>query len=89
MRELRTSGKFGRDLKLVKKRGWKEDRLWQVVDLLLAGRKLEASRRPHKLSGDWQGYWECHIAPDWLLIWLDEPDAVTLTRTGTHADLFG
>ncbi|MGD0023228.1 MAG: type II toxin-antitoxin system YafQ family toxin [Xanthobacteraceae bacterium] len=44
--------------------------------------------RPHPLKGDWKGYWECHISPDWLLIYKVTDEEVLLARTGTHADLF-
>ena len=50
---------------------------------------LEARHRPHRLSGNWSGAWECHLEPDWLLIWTQEADVLVLTRTGTHSDLFG
>lgn len=60
------------------------------MNTLLAGESLELRYRPHKLSGDWAGFWECHIESDWLLIWLDEEHhAIVLVRLGTHADLFG
>jgi mRNA interferase YafQ len=45
--------------------------------------------RPHRLSGNWNRFWECHIEPDWLLIWDEDETALILVRTGTHADLFG
>jgi mRNA interferase YafQ len=47
-----------------------------------------AATRPHPLRGEWKGYWECHVAPDWLLIYKVSEDEVALARTGTHADLF-
>jgi mRNA interferase YafQ len=43
----------------------------------------------HKLSGQWNGFWECHVEPDWLLVWHDANDDLELVRLGTHADLFG
>jgi mRNA interferase YafQ len=51
---------------------------------------VKASHKPHKLTGDYKGFWECHIRPDWLLVWMVDSKAktITLTRTGTHADLF-
>jgi mRNA interferase YafQ len=88
MRVVRTSGQFERDLKLAKKRGLNIQKLWRVVDLLARGEPLEARHRRHKLAGDWKGCFECHVAPDWLLIWYDFPDAIELARTGTHSDLF-
>jgi mRNA interferase YafQ len=49
---------------------------------------LPASNRPHRLKGEWKGYSECHVGPDWLLIYKVTDDEVRLARTGTHADLF-
>ena len=51
---------------------------------------LPAKYKSHKLTGDYKGFWECHIQPDWLLIWLqdDTEKTITLARTGTHSDLF-
>ena len=65
------------------------NKLWTVVDRLLTGEPLEPRHRTHRLSGQWARSWECHIEPDWLLIWHVQDDALVLTRTGTHADLFG
>lgn len=61
-----------------------------VVQMLMVSGKLPATYRPHKLSGNWRGYWECHLAPDWLLLWIQDKDRfiLTLTDTGTHSDLF-
>lgn len=59
-----------------------------VVELLAEDGALSAAYRPHKLSGEWKGVWECHIEPDWLLIYDVTPNEVLLIRTGTHADLF-
>jgi mRNA interferase YafQ len=50
---------------------------------------LEVQHRPHKLSGEWAGSWEWHVAPDWLLILRDEVEGLSFLRTGTHSDLFG
>ena len=46
-------------------------------------------QRVHQLVGNWHPLWECHIEPDWLLVWDDDGDTVTLMRTGTHSDIFG
>ena len=83
-----TTRRFERDLKLVKKRGKNLDKLWAVVERLQSGDPLDPRNRPHRLSGDWSPHWECHIEPDWLLIRLATDDALVLTRTGTHSDLF-
>jgi mRNA interferase YafQ len=80
-------------LKLLKKRSLKDFQLLQELITTLAenGHKgLSTKHRPHKLSGDYKGYWECHVKPDLLLIW-DENEQISLlefVRTGTHADLF-
>jgi mRNA interferase YafQ len=88
MRPLRATGRFERDLRLAAKRGKNLDKLWKVVAAPQRGDRLEPRHRPHRLSGDWSDFWECHIEPDWLLIWGDAGEALVLVRTGTHADLF-
>ena len=89
MRRLKTTKRFERDLKRVRKRGKQLDKLWSVVDRLLNDEPLEARLREHTLSGQWQSFRECHIEPDWLLIWREAEDQLILVRTGTHSDLFG
>ena len=88
MMRLLTTKRFERDIKRAKSRGKDLERLWRVVDRLLNERPLEARHRPHRLSGNWSGAWECHVEPDWLLIWTRHEDALVLVRTGTHSDLF-
>lgn len=83
-----TTRKFERDLKLAKKRGKNLDKLWSVVERLQQGAPLDPRNRPHRLSGDWSPHWECHIEPDWLLIWLASEAELILVRTGSHSDLF-
>lgn len=85
---LLTTKRFERDLKRAKSRGKDPGKFWPVVDRLLSGRSLEARHRPRRLAGGWSGAWECHVGPDWLLIWARHEDAVVLVRTGTHSDLF-
>lgn len=86
---VRTS-KFKKDLKTVKKRGCDLNLLEAVVDKLAAGEKLDDKYNDHNLVGNWAGYRECHIEPDWLLIYRIVKDELELhlTRTGTHGDLF-
>ena len=76
--------------KLMKKRGLDISLLDEVVGLLRQGRQLEECCRDHGLTGDLAGFRECHIKPDWLLIYLIENDILTLTLidTGSHSDLF-
>lgn len=93
MFEIVTSTKFLKDLKLLKKRSTKDLKLLQDLINVLAenGHKgLAKKHRPHKLSGSYKGYWECHVKPDLLLIWNEDEqiNLLELVRTGTHADLF-
>ena len=88
MRLLATK-RFEMDLRRARRRGKDLGKLWAVVGRLLAGKPLEPRHRAHRLSGQWARSWECHIEPDWLLIWHVRDDALVLTGTGTHADLFG
>lgn len=87
---IRPTGQFKKDLKTVKKRGYDLDLLAEVIQLLADGRKLPEKNRDHSLSGNFAGCRECHIAPDWLLIYeLSDSDLILyLTRTETHSDLF-
>ena len=82
---------FKKDYKRAIKRGLKIELLEQVVALLSMGEPLPDKNRDHDLSGDWVGHRECHILPDWLLIYRIEDDVLVLTlaRTGSHSDLFG
>lgn len=88
--ELVLTGKFKKGLKLAKKRGLNIKLLDDIVEKLLHGIPLEERHRDHELKGKYKGFRECHIQPDWLLIYLLENDVLTLTLvdTGTHADLF-
>ena len=73
----------------MKKRGAQASKLAEVLSLLAADLPLPERCRPHKLVGEWNGFWECHIEPDWLLVYdLDDPKVLTLVATGSHADLF-
>lgn len=90
MLKLVTTSKFRKDYKLVKKRGYPIKVLEEVLDKLLACEPLDEKYRDHALVGNYIGFRECHIQPDWLLIYSIENDKLILTasRTGTHADLF-
>lgn len=73
----------------MQKRGASRHKIETIIDFLAEDVTLPVRCRPHKLSGNWEGYWECHIEPDWLLVYdLDNPQRLTLVATGTHADLF-
>lgn len=84
------TNKFQRDLKLAQKRGYNLNALSEVVDKLSKQEPLPAKNRDHLLSGNYADYRECHIAPDWLLIYRIYQDELilVLSRTGTHSDLF-
>ena len=84
---IRTN-RFKKDWKRMEKRGYKFDKLANILRLIESEEPLPEKCRPHILSGDWDGYWECHIASDWLLIWEDTGDSIILVATGTHSDLF-
>ena len=82
--------KFIKDLKLAKRRGYNLSLLSEVVDLLAKGKSLPEKNKDHALIGNYFGCRECHITPDWLLIYEISNDELILylTRTGTHSDLF-
>lgn len=84
------TGKFRKSLKLAKKRGLDISLLENIVTKLQNDISLEDKYKDHELKGRYQGFRECHIQPDWLLMYLKEENILTLTLvdTGTHADLF-
>ena len=90
MYQVKFTNKFKKSYKLMKKRGYDMKLLESIIDTLRQGKKLEAKHRNHALTGDFRGYHECHIKPDWLLVYLIENDILTLTmiHTGSHSDLF-
>lgn len=90
MLDVYFTNRFKKDYKLMLKRGCKPKLLEDVVDQLRRQQPLPEKNRDHELTGDYAGFRECHIMPDWLLIYRVEEDALllTLTRTGTHSDLF-
>lgn len=90
MYELISTKKFKKDLKNIIKSGYDISLLDKVVTILLQGKPLLEKYKDHNLTGNWVGHRECHITPDWLLIYLinDNTLTLTLTRTGTHSKLF-
>jgi mRNA interferase YafQ len=90
MYKVEMSSKFRRELKAARKRGYDVDKLDAIVELLARGISLPLKNRDHALTGNYDGYRECHITPDWLLIYRLENDVLVLYlfRTGTHSDLF-
>lgn len=89
MRDVRYRSSFKKDFRRIRKRGYDLALLSTVVELLRNGEVLPVSNRDHTLAGEWRGWRECHVEPDWLLIYrINADDEVLLARTGTHADLF-
>lgn len=90
MLEVVLSNRFKKDLKLAARRGLPLDELNTVVDWLAAGQALPDRNHDHALTGDYIGFRECHIRPDWLLVYRVDGGALELFlfRTGTHSDLF-
>jgi len=88
--EVKTTGRFKKDYKVMQKRGVKMELLHEVIGILQRGEPLPERYRDHPLSGTYSGHRECHIKPDWLLVYYVEKHilVLTLTRTGTHSDLF-
>ena len=87
---LRKTRQFEKDLKRMAKRGMPLRELETVIDRLLDQTPLPEKYRDHPLVGDYAGFRECHVRPDWLLIYMVQADRLILTcmRTGTHSDLF-
>ena len=88
---VKTTTQFKKDYKLAMKRGLKISLLDDVIATLAMGEALPEKNKDHALTGNWTGHRECHIQPDWLLVYRIEDDVLVLTlaRTGTHSDLFG
>ena len=88
---VKPTTQFKKDFKLAMKRSMKIELLEEVVAMLAMGETLPDKHKDHALTGTWVGHRECHILPDWLLVYRLEDDilVLTLTRTGTHSDLFG
>lgn len=89
MLNLRYSTRFKKDFKTCVKRGYQMPLLQQAIDTLRIPAPLPPKNKDHNLSGNYSGYRECHIEPDWLLIYKQTDDELRLDRTGTHSDLFG
>jgi mRNA interferase YafQ len=88
--KIKTTNKFEKDFAKCAKRNLDLDALGVVVEILERLRKLPRNYKSHILSGNYIGYWEYHIKPDWLLIWRQNNTIkmIELVRTGTHSDLF-
>jgi len=90
MYAVKPTTRFQKDLKRIQKRGYDLSLLTEVIKILAAGEPLPEKNKDHTLSGNFAGCRECHITPDWLLIYeiADKELILYLTRTGTHSDLF-
>lgn len=88
MRVIRETSKFKKDVKRMQKRGKAFSEFKNIIEKLAGGQKLDPKHHDHLLAGEYKGSRECHIAPDWLLIYDLGESEVILIRTGTHADLF-
>ncbi|MBR5320179.1 MAG: type II toxin-antitoxin system YafQ family toxin [Peptococcaceae bacterium] len=88
--QVKTTTHFKKDYKLAMRRGRKMNLLKEVITLLAMGETLPEKYKDHALTGNWSEHRECHIQPDWLLIYRIEDDVLvlTLSRTGSHSDLF-
>ena len=82
------TSQFKRDYKRIQKQNKDLAKLRVVIDILAAGNELDQKYKDHPLFGEWKGYRDCHIEPDWLLIYKRTIDTLTLQRTGSHSELF-
>jgi mRNA interferase YafQ len=88
-RKVHTSNKFDKDAALTLRRGKDTAKLRAVIELLATRQTLPRELKDHPLKGNWNGYRDLHLEPDWLLIYKADDENIWLVRTGTHADLFG
>ena len=88
MKDVSQTRQFGRDVKKMRKRGKNLNKLKAIVAKLARGEQLEPRYRDHALSNNWQHSRDCHIEPDWILIYTTDEEYLRLERTGTHSDLF-
>ena len=90
MYKIRPTAKFQKDLKRAKRRGYDMELLTAIIKKLAQGEALPPKNRDHQLAGEYAGCRECHVTPDWLLVYeiVEEELILILIRTGTHSDLF-
>jgi len=90
MYRLELTNQYLKDLKLARRRNFDESKLNQLIKLILSGEKIPKRFKNHILKDNFKGFYECHITPDWLLIYSKQETIklITLIRTGTHSDLF-
>jgi mRNA interferase YafQ len=88
VRNLIRGAQFKRDVKLAERRGKDLAKLRELILLLVEGDPLPPRYKDHSLSGNWKHHRDCHIEPDWLLLYKIDGDDLHLVRTGTHSDFF-
>ena len=88
MRDFSRSSQFKRDVKRMERRGKIPDKLRAVLDLLIEGKPLPSDYKDHPLRGEFAGSRDCHVEPDWVVIYTIDGNHVRFERTGTHSDLF-
>ena len=88
MKSVSQTNQFLKDIKRIQKRGKDLAKIKQIVNLLASGQKLPAQYKDHSLIGNWKGARDCHVEPDWVLIYRLSENELNLVRTGTHSDLF-
>ena len=88
MKTIRRTSQFKRDVKRMQRQGREVEKLKRVLEALVKGEPLAAKHRDHVLVGQYKGTRECHIEPDWLLIYELAETEIVLIRTGSHSDLF-
>ncbi len=88
MKQVHFTKRFKKDLKKVLSQGRLYEDFEAIVDQLTQNQTLDKSYKPHKLSGEYSQFWECHIKPDWLLIYKFDTSNLWLVRTGSHSELF-
>jgi mRNA interferase YafQ len=86
---LLTTTAFEKDLRRLERQREDIDKLEEIVNLLQHRKPVPPRCRPHPLRGNWSGHWDCHIDPDWLLLYRVTGTSLILVRTGSHAELFG
>jgi len=88
MRDPKRTGQFKKEYKLMEKRHKDMSKIDLVITILINGGILPPKYKEHRLGGDWKDFYECHIEPDWLMIYDYDDTFVSFERTGTHSDLF-
>ena len=85
---IKVTSRFKKDLKRVKKQKKNISLIKDIIGKLEHGENVPQKYFPHRLKGNWIHHFECHLEPDWLLIWRDKDEVITLVRTGSHSELF-